>query len=280
MNKSANKSLAQKISDLEKKIEQLEFEKKQLLEEKKTDEDKLLLEIIRNEHFPFTLWICNSDFSVVYWNDICENVYGLKRSVTIGKKYSNLFVAEEHRWQSEKDCKDTIEVDKSFKNCYAKDEVNGKTIELLTNCFRIIHPITNQALQVELGLDVSDFKEKQEEYVEVVKKGARRLEKSKTDTLSLFILSVFIPALEKIISSLEERIKKCEIILSKKSDEIYYKEIESKRKIIEDKISNIKNNREKFITDLRKGDADTSINQLQDYLAELSQELSNEELKC
>jgi PAS domain S-box-containing protein len=70
-------------------------------------EDRFKLAII--DRAPFSTWACNRNFSIVFWSAGTAKVYGRTEEEAIGKNYLDLFVSEEERERSAKDCIDVID---------------------------------------------------------------------------------------------------------------------------------------------------------------------------
>jgi PAS domain S-box-containing protein len=147
-------------------------------------EDRLKLEILKR--VPFTMWACDRNFKIVLWTCGSACVYRYSKEDTIGKNYLELFVDENEREQSRRDCINVIDNDMVQKNFIATDcSRNGKRPMLATNVFRIWDNEIQSFLQAEVALDISNIDENIKEYhdcrVEWGKRREReRIEKEKT----------------------------------------------------------------------------------------------------
>lgn len=117
-------------------------------------EDRFKLEVI--DHAPFSMWACDKNYIIKYWEGECSRIYGMGKLEAIGKRYLELFVSEEERNQSELDCNKIIEGKSEpgeFINNVAIDfDSLGREITLMTNCFRVYDRETNEWLQAEIAL--------------------------------------------------------------------------------------------------------------------------------
>lgn len=152
------------MDDIERDKEQLLEELNSLrqkvieLEKRKTysREDSLKLAVVENA--PFTMWACDRNFKIVIWNEQAKKVYGYSAREAIGKDFVELFVDEPEQEQARKDCIAIIDNGETFDNFLANDNDQfGNSLTMLTNCFRIWDEETRQFLQVEIGLEISDY---------------------------------------------------------------------------------------------------------------------------
>lgn len=110
------------------------------------------------KHAPVSMWACDRDFNIVLWNPGAEVIYGFTRHEAIGQNYLDLFVDQPEREQSCRDCRQVIDNGWTQHNCLAYDsDGKGGTRRMLTNVFRITDPVTGQALQAEIGVEISDL---------------------------------------------------------------------------------------------------------------------------
>lgn len=167
------------VSDSEKSKEELIEEIKTLRNELAllrksralTREDRLKLSIL--DRSPFTIWACDKDFNIQLWAGACGRNYGYSADEAIGKNYLELFVDDHEKDQSCGDCIAIIEKDKVFSNFLASDIAeDGSTRLMLTNCFRIYDEDTQQWLQAEIGLEISDLEDSEKEHRNIREKGA------------------------------------------------------------------------------------------------------------
>ena len=64
---------------LRKEVEKLSRKVAELESRVTSREDQLLLEIIKNPRWPFTIWACDKEFKIVLWNHACEEVYEVQK---------------------------------------------------------------------------------------------------------------------------------------------------------------------------------------------------------
>lgn len=131
-----------------------------------TEEDRFLLKIL--DASPFTIWASDRDCIIQFWEGQCESLYGYKKSDAIGKDFVDLFVAvDEQKAAREDQLKiiDTGEVFHNIANDYAK---TGNTLRLLTNCWRMKSPDSDEYWNVEMGLIVDFFYQEMERLEEII----------------------------------------------------------------------------------------------------------------
>ena len=153
-------------------------------------ENRLKLEILKR--VPFTMWACDRNFKIVLWTCGSVCVYGYSKEDTIGRNYLELFVDENEREQSRRDCINVIDNDIVQKNFIATDcSRNGERPMLATNVFRIWDNENQSFLQAEVALDISNIREKIDEYHECrVNWAEERIEREKTMTILRVSLQV------------------------------------------------------------------------------------------
>ena len=128
-------------------------------------EDKLKLEILKK--VPFTMWACDREFKIILWTCGSAFVYKYNKKEAIGKNYLELFVDPLEIEHSKKDCIEIIEDDMKQVDFIAIDlSKNGGRPMLATNCFRIWDEVTQDYLQAEVSLDITNIQEKMSEYNE------------------------------------------------------------------------------------------------------------------
>ena len=143
-----------------------------------THNDKLKLAVI--DRSPFSMWACDQNFKIVLWTKGCEHIYGRRESEALSKNYLNLFIDEPERQQSQEDCLKVINQDHVFKNFLAYDiSRDGSRRTMLTNCFRIWDEVTQQHLQAEIALEISDLELRKDEHRSLRELGIALLEQQK-----------------------------------------------------------------------------------------------------
>lgn len=140
-----------------------------------------------------------------------------------GKSYLTLFVDEPERYQSKEDCDRIINNDYVQHNCLAYDRSKDKkSITMLTNCFRVYDTSSGEYLQAEVGLEVSDLTQKEQEHRSIREVGiAQKTNESK-------IIELTKDMVKSNLSDLVE--KKLRLLEKKKAESEGYK------KTIEDSI--------------------------------------------
>jgi PAS domain-containing protein len=128
---------------------------------------RLMLEVVKCA--PVAIWACDSDFNVALWNRGAEQIYRRSEGEMIGSPYYDKFVDALELEQSKADTLRIIEYDTPHRNFIATDHVGGvdpphEDVLMLTNCFRVVDPITKRRYQAEIGVDITNLEEKMAEY--------------------------------------------------------------------------------------------------------------------
>lgn len=151
------KELIREIESLRQKVIELERRRSY------SHQDSLKIAAV--ESAPFSLWACDRNFRIVIWNEQAEKVYKYSKLEAIGKDFVDLFVDEPEQEQARIDCLAIIDQDVKFTNFLANDkDCYGNKLTMLTNCFRIWDEETQQHLQVEIGLEISDLGESEKKH--------------------------------------------------------------------------------------------------------------------
>lgn len=145
------------------------------------NQDRTLLADLALEFFdgaPVSMWACDKDYKIVLWNSGAEAIYGVKKIDAIGRNYLTLFVDAAERAQSKVDCDRVINEGWTQYNCLAYDSgPTGRRRHMLTNVFRICHPLTGDHLQAEIGVEISDLGLKNDEHRQLREVGVACLAK-------------------------------------------------------------------------------------------------------
>lgn len=116
--------------------------------------DRFKLKVVDNA--PFSMWACDEEYIIRYWECECERIYGYSSEQAIGKRFLELFVAEPERNQAELECTKIIEgrsAPGEFINNMAVDfDSLGRDVTLMTNCFPIFDDESQKWLQAEIAL--------------------------------------------------------------------------------------------------------------------------------
>ena len=116
--------------------------------------DRFKLKVVDNA--PFSMWACDEEYIIRYWECECERIYGYSSEQAIGKRFLELFVAAPERNQAELECKKIIEgrsAPGEFINNMAVDfDSLGRDVTLMTNCFPIFDDESQKWLQAEIAL--------------------------------------------------------------------------------------------------------------------------------
>lgn len=130
-----------------------------------TYEDQMKLAIL--DKSPFTIWASDRNCIIKLWEGKCEALYGYSKKQAIGKDYVDLFVSENEKVAARKDQLSIIDDNAVFHNIANDEGKHGNTLRLITNCFRIKDPITNEYWNAEMGLiiDYLDEEKKRLEHI-------------------------------------------------------------------------------------------------------------------
>ena len=116
--------------------------------------DRFKLKVVDNA--PFSMWACDEQYIIRYWECECERIYGYSSEQAIGKRFLELFVAAPERNQAELECAKIIEgrsAPGEFINNIAVDfDSLGRDVTLMTNCFPIFDDESQKWLQAEIAL--------------------------------------------------------------------------------------------------------------------------------
>lgn len=117
---------------------------------------RLIANLFDNAHV--SIWACDRDLRVRLWNKGAEEIYGRTEEEMIGCSYVDLIVDAAERDESIADCHRIIDFGQRYRNFLAYDHhTSGAQVYMLTNCFRIVDPVTGERLQAEIGVEISDL---------------------------------------------------------------------------------------------------------------------------
>lgn len=126
-------------------------------------EDRMKLAIL--DESPFTIWASDRNCKIRLWEGKCEALYGYSKTQAIGKDYVDLFVSEDEQVAARKDQLSIIDENAVFHNIANDKGKHGNTLRLITNCFRIKDPISNEYWNAEMGL-IIDYLEQEKKRLE------------------------------------------------------------------------------------------------------------------
>lgn len=184
------------------------------------------------ENANISIWACNRDFEIVLWNKGAEQIYGYTKEEALGKNYLILFVDAPERLESERSCLETIEHGHIQRNSLAFDHSKfGRKCHMLTNCFPIRNPETDEIYQAEIGVEISDLRLKEDEHHSLREVGIERIAR-KIESQEILVSSV-VADIDRQISEkhfeLRIRIKDLDLWLQKNNTDIVRKQaIEAK----------------------------------------------------
>lgn len=131
-----------------------------------SEEDQYLLEIL--DASPFTIWASDRDCRIKFWTGQCEYLYGYKKEYAIGKDFVDLFVAEDEKKAAREDQISIIDHGEIFHNIANDVAKTGNTLRLLTNCWRMKAPDSDEYWNVEMGLIIDFFNQEVDRLAEIV----------------------------------------------------------------------------------------------------------------
>lgn len=140
-----------------------------------SEEDCYLLEIL--DASPFTIWASDRNCRIKLWTGQCEYLYGYKKDHVLGKDFVDLFVAEDEKKAAREDQLSIIDYGDVFHNIANDVAKNGNTLRLLTNCWRMKAPDTDEYWNVEMGLIIDFFNQEVERLEKIIEES--RLYKSR-----------------------------------------------------------------------------------------------------
>jgi PAS domain S-box-containing protein len=147
-----------------------------------TYEDQMKLAIL--DKSPFTIWASDRDCKITLWEGQCEALYGYSRELAIGQDYISLFVAPDEQLAARRDQLSIIDNAAVFHNIANDHAKNGNTLQLVTNCFRIMDPRSRQYWNAEMGL-IIDYLDQEKERLELIVAESRKVK----SYITLFIES-------------------------------------------------------------------------------------------
>ena len=195
-----------------------------------SEEDRFLLEIIDNS--PFTIWASDRDCKIRFWEGQCETLYGYKKRQVIGEDFVDLFVAEDEQKAAREDQLKIIDHGEIFHNIANDHAKNGNTLRLLTNCWRMKGPNTDEYWNVEMGLIVDFFYQEMERLEEIISES--RLYKARI-TQFVDLTKQMRHQYTERKKSFNEEIREChrKAVLAKKGQE-FNKSAESAKKMLKE----------------------------------------------
>lgn len=130
-----------------------------------TYEDQMKLEILDNS--PFTVWASDRNCIIKLWMGQCESLYGFSSKEVIGKDFVDLFVAKDEKVAARRDQINIIDNGAIFHNIANDIGKNGNTLQLITNCRRIIDPVSGECWNAEMGL-IIDYLEQEKDRLKMI----------------------------------------------------------------------------------------------------------------
>lgn len=131
-----------------------------------SEEDQFLLKILDNS--PFTIWASDRNCIIKFWEGQCELLYGYKKDQALGKDFVDLFVAEDEKKAAREDQLKIIDSGEVFHNIANDVAKNGNTLRLLTNCWRMKAPDSDEYWNIEMGLIIDFFYQELERLEEII----------------------------------------------------------------------------------------------------------------
>lgn len=131
-----------------------------------SEDDQYLLKIL--DESPFTIWASDRNCVVRFWKGKCESLYGYREDDVIGKDFVDLFVAVDEQKAAREDQLKIIDSGEVFHNIANDHAKNGNTLRLLTNCWRMKAPDSDEYWNVEMGLIVDFFHQEMERLEKII----------------------------------------------------------------------------------------------------------------
>lgn len=144
-----------------------------------TYEDQMKLAFVDGS--PFTLWASDRDCKIRFWAGECEELYGYKKEEVMGKDFVELFVAEDEKKAAREDQISIIDSGEIFHNIANDVGKRGNTLRLLTNCWRMKPPESDEYWNFEMGLIVDFYNQEVERLNQVISES-----KSRKDVVTRF----------------------------------------------------------------------------------------------
>lgn len=119
--------------------------------------DQLKLLIL--DRSPFTIWASDRNCIIRMWEGQCESMYGRKKEEVIGQDFVDLFVAKDEQTAARRDQIEIIDKGKEFHNIANDQGRNGNTLQLITNCFRVLDPESGEYWNAEMGVAIDYYEE-------------------------------------------------------------------------------------------------------------------------
>lgn len=129
-------------------------------------DDQYLLEIL--DASPFTIWASDRDCKIKLWTRQCEYLYGYKKEYVMGKDFVDLFVAEDEKKAAREDQISIIDHGEIFRNIANDVAKTGNSLRLLTNCWRMKSPDSNEYWNIEMGLIIDYFNQEENRLAEII----------------------------------------------------------------------------------------------------------------
>lgn len=132
-----------------------------------SEEDRYLLKIL--DESPFTIWASDRDCIIRFWAGKCEYLYGYNKEMAVGEDFVKLFVANDEQKAAREDQLKIIDDGEIFHNIANDYGKSGNTLRLLTNCWRMKAPNSEEYWNVEMGLIVDFFDQEKRRLEEIIK---------------------------------------------------------------------------------------------------------------
>lgn len=203
-----------------------------------SEEDRYLLKIL--DASPFTIWASDRDCVIRFWEGQCESLYGYKKADALGKDFVDLFVAVDEQKAAREDQLKIIDTGEVFHNIANDHAKTGNTLRLLTNCWRMKAPNSEEYWNVEMGLIVDFFYQEMERLEEIISES--RLYKARV-TQFLDLVKQIRRQFNERRKNFSEAIRECrrQAVLAKKATEFkssadHYKNV---LKNLDDRLNNL-----------------------------------------
>ncbi len=236
-----------------------------------SEEDQFLLKIL--DESPFTIWASDRNCIIKFWKGQCESLYGYKKEQVLGKDFVDLFVAEDEKKAAREDQLKIIDSGEVFHNIANDVAKNGNTLRLLTNCWRMKAPKSDEYWNIEMGLIVDFFYQELERLEEIISES--RLYKARVTQfveLTKHLRKQFIER-KKIFN---EAVRECDrkAVVAKKRGEFKKRTEPVKKsiKLIEESMSNLI---DEFLQKVQLSGSSSECEELTEKFKEVYEEILN-----
>lgn len=173
----ARKTKSQLIEELKllrRRVSELEQVSDRPLTQGLADTELLKLYQLAVEESPVSIWACDENWKIAFWNSGAEKIYKCSRDQVVGKSFLDLFVSDIDREQAIIDLARVFNGE-SIQGYIAEDVLpDGTRRTIYTTVYPIYDDYGSVHLQVEIGLDITEQKQ-MERALEAAREVGKRL---------------------------------------------------------------------------------------------------------